>query len=263
MSRIAVVGLGSIGGSVALGSGARGWDRDEAVRERARRRGIAVAEDLAGALEGAELVVLAAPTGAIPGLLEDAARLAPDAVLTDCASLKRPVVAAAARLPQHARCVAGHPMAGGRAAGIDGADGALFRGRPWAIVRPARSDDDAVAAVERLVCSLGARPVPLEAERHDRLMTWISHLPLAVAAALARAASDGGGDDLARLAGPGLRDTTRLASTAEPLALELALADPGPLADAIDAVAGELRSASRELRAGDADALAAFLAGAR
>ena len=263
MSRTVVVGLGLIGGSIALGAGGRGYDRDPSVRERARRRGIGVEDDLAAALEGADLVVLAAPTAAIPDLIAEAARLAPGAVLTDGASLKRPIVAAAARLPERARFVGGHPMAGGRAPGIDGADAALFRGRPWAIVPTARSDDGAVETVEALVSSLGARPVRLDAERHDRAMTWISHLPLAVSAALARAVGAGGGEDVPSLAGPGLRDTTRLASTPEALALELGLADPAALAAAIEAVAAELGRAAAALRRRDAAAAAAFFAGAR
>jgi prephenate dehydrogenase len=253
MSRTAVVGLGLIGGSIALGARARGFDIDAAVRERARRRGVTVAERLPDALEGAELVVLAAPTAAIPALLAEAAAVAPEAVLTDAASLKRPVIEAAARLPETARCVGGHPMAGGRAPGIDGADPELFRGRAWAVVPTARSDEDAIARVEYLAHALGARPLRLDAERHDRAMTWISHLPLAVSAALARSASSGAGADLAALAGP----------TPEALAQELALANPEALADAVEAVAGELRELADALRRHDAAGVAAFFRGGR
>lgn len=260
MTHTAVVGLGLFGGSVALGTGARGWDRDADTLQRARRRGLDVAEDLASAVEGAGLVVLAAPTSEIAALLRLVAGLAPRAVLTDCASLKRPIVAAAADLPSTVRCVGGHPMAGGRASGIEGADAGLFRGRPWAIVPTARSDDAAIDSVEGLVRSLGARPVRLDAEAHDRAMTWISHLPLAVAAALTRAAVEGAGASLPSLAGPGLRDTTRLASTPEPLALELAMADPDALAAAIEAVRAELESVGAALRGADAEDLRQFLA---
>jgi prephenate dehydrogenase len=251
MSRTAVVGLGLIGGSIALACGARSFDADASTRERARRRGLDAAGDLASAVADADLVVLAVPTAAIPALLAEAARLAPGAVLTDCASLKRPIMDAAARLPERARFVGGHPMAGGRAPGIDGADAGLFRGRPWAIVPTSRSDAESVAAVEGLVGSVGARPVRLDAERHDRAMTWISHLPLAVSAALARAAESGGVADLSALAGPGFRDATRLAST------------PEALAAAIEAVAAELGLAAATLRRSDAPAAAAFFAGAR
>jgi prephenate dehydrogenase len=259
MSRTAVVGLGLIGGSIALGARARGFDADAAVRDRARRRGLDVADRLPDALEGAELVVLAAPTAAIPALLAEAAVIAPGAVLTDCASLKRPVVEAAARLPERSRCVGGHPMAGGRAPGIDGADPELFRGRPWAVVPTARSDEAALARVERLAASLGARALRLDAERHDRAMTWVSHLPLAASAALALATSRGAGADLAPLAGPGISDATRLAATPETLAMELALADPAALAAAIEALSSALSALASALRRGDAEALRALL----
>jgi len=263
MSRIAVVGLGMIGGSIALGARARGFDADAGVRDRARRRGLEVADRLPDALADAELVVLAAPTAAIPALLAEAAALAPRAVLTDAASLKRPVAEAALRLPEKSRCVGGHPMAGGGASGIDGADPGIFRGRPWAIVPTARSDEDALARVERLALSLGARPLRLDADRHDRAMTWISHLPLAASVALVLAASRGAGSNLAALAGPGIRDATRLASTPEALARELALADPEALAAAADAVARELGGLAEALRRGDAAALDAFFRAGR
>lgn len=258
MSRPAVVGLGLIGGSLALATGARGYDRDAGVRDRARARGIEAADSLEAAVAGASIVVTAVPTSLTPGLLRELSALAPEAVLTDTASLKKPIVEAAQTLPSGARFVGGHPMAGARRRGIEAAAPEIFRGRPWVLVRTARSDDDAVAVVSDLVRSIGARPVTLDADRHDRLMTWVSHLPHAVATALAGAAGAAVGDDLARFAGPGLLDTTRLAGQPVALALELALADPEALAGAVDAVSRELGRLSTALRRGDADAVRAF-----
>jgi len=259
MTRVAVAGLGLIGGSVALGARARGWDRDAEVRGEARRRGIDAGDSLADAVDGAELVVAAVPTAETPALLGEIARLAPRATLTDCASLKTPVVDAARNLPEAARLVAGHPMAGGRGRGVAGADPALFRGRPWALVRTTRSDDASFAEIEAFVRSLGARPFEIDASRHDRAMTWVSHLPLAVSAALARAATAGGGMDARELTGPGLLDATRLAGGPPALALELALAGEGrPLALAIEAVRDELARLASALSAGDARTLRAF-----
>lgn len=262
MSETAVVGLGLIGGSFALAAGARGYDSDPGVRARARARGIDAADSLEAAVAGARIVLTAVPTARTPELLRALSTLAPRAVLTDTASLKKPIVAAMAALPSGTRCVAGHPMAGARRRGIDAAAPEIFRGRPWVLVRTARSDDEAMAAVSDLAASIGARPVVLDAERHDRLMTWISHLPHAVASALAQAAGGAVGGDLARLAGPGLLDTTRLAGQPVPLALELALADPEALAAAIDAVSAELGRLSAALREGDADAVRALFEGA-
>jgi prephenate dehydrogenase len=259
MTRVAVVGLGLIGGSVALGARARGWDRDAAVRDKAHRRGIDAADSLTDAVDGAGLVVAAVPTTETAALLGEVARLAPRAILTDCASLKAPVVDAAGALPENARFVAGHPMAGGRGRGVAGSDPAIFRGRPWALVRTARSDDASFAVVAAFVRSLGAHPLEIDAARHDRAMTWVSHLPLAVSAALARAATGGGGVDARELAGPGLLDTTRLAGGPPALALELALAGDGrALALAIETVRDELGRLGSALSAGDAKALRAF-----
>jgi prephenate dehydrogenase len=260
MTRVAVVGLGLIGGSVALGARASGWDRDASVRNEARRRGIDAADSLADAVDGAGLVVVAVPTAETPALLAEIARLASRAILTDCASLKTPVVDAARALPEDARFVAGHPMAGGRGRGIAGSDPAIFRNRPWALVRTARSDDASFAAVDAFVRSLGARPLEIDAGRHDRAMTWVSHLPLAVSAALARAAARGAGPDAAALAGPGLLDATRLAAQPTALGLELALGDRNALVAALEAAAASLEDFTSALRKGDAEAIRALLA---
>lgn len=258
MSRPAVVGLGLIGGSFALATGARGYDRDADVRDRARARGIETADSLEAAVAGAHIVVTAVPTALTPELLRELSAIAPRAVLTDTASLKKPMVEAARTLRAGTRFVAGHPMAGARRRGIEAATPEIFRNRPWILVRTEKSNDESMALVCDLVLSIGARPITLDADRHDRLMTWVSHLPHAIATALAQATGAAAGDDLARLAGPGLLDTTRLAGQPVALALELALADPEALAGAIDAVCAELGKLSTALRGADADAVRAM-----
>jgi prephenate dehydrogenase len=258
VTRAAVVGLGLIGGALALALRARGYDRDASVRERARERGIDALDSLEEAAEGAGVVVTAVSTSETVALLSAIHRAAPRAVLTDTASLKRPVVEAARGLPAGARFVAGHPMAGSHRHGVEAASAELFHGRPWVLCPASRSDDAALEEVSALIRAAGARPVLLDADRHDRLMTWASHLPLAAAAALTRAARSGGGEDLRELAGPGLLDTTRLAGQRVSLALELALADPEALADAIDALGVRLSEISALLRRGDAVALQAY-----
>lgn len=251
MTRVAVVGLGLIGGSAALAFDAVGFDRDPGVRERARRRGISVADSLEDAVATAEVVVTAVPTAQTPALLREIAAVSPRALLTDTASLKRPMLAAAESLPAGSRFVGGHPMAGARRDGVEAADSRIFHARPWALVSTARSDPASLSAVAELVRGTGAKPVVLAAEQHDRLMTWISHLPHAVAVSLARAAAAQAGADLAPLAGPGFLDTTRIAGRRRELALELALADPEALARAIDAVRKELEGLATALRSGD------------
>ena len=249
--RVAVLGLGLIGGSAALALEARGYDRDAAARARARERGIDAVESLNEALNGAEIALLAVPTSETPSLLREAAATAPDVLFTDVASLKRWIAAAAEALPGKTCFVGGHPMAGSPMAGIAGARADLFQDRPWLVVPTDRSDVHSIAAIQELVRGIGARPAVIDAERHDALMTWASHLPHAVAAALARAVSTGVGSGVERIAGPGLLDATRIADTAPGLALELALAQPEALAAAIDTVRRDLDELSGSLRRGD------------
>ena len=258
MNRTAVAGLGLIGGSLALALGARGWDRDREACRRAREKGIYVAESLADALADAEVVFLAVSTAETPGLLRAAVSARPQALFSDCASLKVPVDRAAEALPPAARFVGGHPMAGSRTQGLAGADAGLFRGRPWALVPSARSDGAAVVRLGALLATIGAVPIVLGAERHDVAMTRVSHLPHAVSAALAAAVGAKASPDIVGLAGPGLLDTTRLAEAPLELLLELALADPRALADAAGDVAAELTALREALLAGDAAAVRAF-----
>lgn len=257
MTRVAVVGLGLVGGSIALAYQARGFDRDAAARAAARRFGIDSRDSLSAAVEGAEVVFAAVSTSDTPGLLVELAAVAPGALLTDTASLKKPIVDAARSLQEGVRFVAGHPMAGSHRRGVEAASADLFRGRPWALCRTARTDDAVLRELSGLLRAAGARPVPIDAADHDRLMTWMSHLPLAVASALTRAAAAGAGEDFG-LAGPGLLDSTRVAAQPAALALELALADTAGLAAAIDTVGGELGHLAEALRRGDTEAVRTF-----
>jgi prephenate dehydrogenase len=248
-----------IGSSAALGLAAGGWDRDERARDSARSRGINVRETLEEALDGARVVLLAVPTSEVAALLDRCASIRPEAIFSDCASLKVPIARAAGNLPQSVRFVGGHPMAGPGSHGLAAAEPAIFHGRPWILVPTPRSDDASIATLSELARSLGALPVVLDAERHDAAMTRVSHLPHLVAAALAAAAAPADSDPAAAsLAGPGLLDTTRLAEMSPVLLKELAMADPPALAAALEDVAGKLGEAARALRGGDEAALDAF-----
>jgi prephenate dehydrogenase len=148
--------------------------------------------DLADAVAGADLIVLAAPPQACLALLDELggparAALQPDAVVTDVASVKGPIVRRAADLTL--RFVGGHPMAGRETSGFDAADATLFRDRPWVVVPG--DDAPAVAAVERLARACLARVVRLDAAAHDLAVAGVSHLPLVVSAALVEAVAGG------------------------------------------------------------------------
>lgn len=178
--KVGVLGLGHIGGSVALASpGAVGWDADEGVREAAAASGVEIDESLAGA----DVVVVATPLAVthdvVGRLLRDAAPDGP--TVTDVASVKGPVVDAASG---HPRFVSSHPMAGTERSGWGAADSALFDGSPWLVLVPDAADLQRVAVVCRLALSLGARPVPIHPATHDRALATVSHLPHVLAAAL-------------------------------------------------------------------------------
>jgi prephenate dehydrogenase len=233
--RVAILGFGLIGGSLARAL-ATAADREawsvtawspagegtrQAVVDGVIERAAATAAE---ALEGAELVVIAAPPTATITLLERLgnglrAALEPDAVVTDVASTKGAIVAAATE--RGLRFVGGHPMAGRETSGYGSASADLFAGRPWVVVPTDPDDRAAIVTVETLAVASGARPVRMDAAEHDAVVAAISHLPLVVAAALVESvAGDAGADDgqaatdwptARQLAASGWRDTTRLA----------------------------------------------------
>jgi len=227
-SRIAFVGFGLIGGSIAAalrdaGSTATisAWTPDGRGPDEGLRRGLisAAAPSLEAAVEDAELVILAGPPLAIATALAEEASalrtgLGRDATVTDVASTKGRIIELAEGTSLN--FVGGHPMAGREMSGVAGASGTLFVDRPWVVVptRAAREVDvDRVAA---LAGATGARPIRMTAREHDAAVAAISHLPLVAAAALVEAVAmseDGAADwPLARaLAASGWSDMTRLA----------------------------------------------------
>lgn len=211
--RAAVIGVGLIGGSIAAGLRAMGWhvvghDADPDIAARSIQLGLIDSHDdsIASAIDGADLVVVAAPPKAT---IEIVASLTTDAVVMDVAGVKEAVVAVSGHLP---RFVGTHPMAGRETSGPEAASPALFSGASWVVVDGA--PEDAGAVVLEVVEGLGARPILMGAAQHDRAVALISHLPQVVASALlATAAADDASLDLA--AGS-FRDLTRVGAS-EPL----------------------------------------------
>jgi prephenate dehydrogenase len=222
---VAIAGLGLIGGSLAKAltrAGYRVIGVDAPARTRAARRAGAIAASVpsvAAAARDAGVLVLAAPPAANLRLLREAARAAsPALVITDVASVKRPIAAAARRL-RLARFVGGHPMAGRERSGFGASSADLFRGAPWILTPSAAGPRRVVARIAR---DVGARPVVVPEAAHDRAMAYLSHLPQVVAWALAAAArGDRVTARLLRLAGPGFRDMTRLAGSPRALWREI------------------------------------------
>jgi prephenate dehydrogenase len=255
--RVAIAGLGLIGGSAgiawrAAGHTVVGYARRPETRRLALERGAVdeVSETLAG-LAGAEVVVLAPPVLAVRELLAGLAPwLSPGAVVTDVASTKRCIERWAAELlPPGVAFVGGHPMAGKETAGLEHADGALFRDRTWCVVPPAGVDGAAVRAVTRLALDAGSRPLPLGAEEHDRAVAATSHLTFVVATALCETVVAGEHfREQAPVAGSGLRDTTRLASGDPLMHRDICLTNRDFLVKALEAYAERLGAVTALLR---------------
>ena len=215
--KVAIAGLGLIGGSIARGLSAAGHHvtglDDPRILQRARRAGAiaASAASVAEAAARADVVFLAAPPRANLRLLRALAAADHRAIVTDVGSVKRPICKEAIRL-RLARFVGGHPMAGSAAAGFAAAEAALFQGRSW-VLTPAAGQRPPRRLLT-LIRALGARPVVTTPADHDRTVAFLSHVPQIVAWALADAA---GADAVARrhlrIAGPAYRDMTRIADS--------------------------------------------------
>lgn len=273
VERLAIVGAGLIGASVALAAAGRGsrvavHDADPAVRRRAAEVGIpGVAASLADAVADAELVVVAVPSGAVAAVVMEVLALAPGAVVTDVAGLKAPVVDAVERGAatsgrDASRFVGGHPMAGSERSGPEAADAALFQGAAWVLTPTERTDDEALRRASAFVAGCGARALVLGPERHDELVAIVSHLPQLVASALVDTAAESVDelDALLAVAGPGFRDTTRVAAgDAAPWA-ELVLGNAPALVAALDALGARLAGLSGAIAAGRGEDVTALLA---
>jgi prephenate dehydrogenase len=242
--RIAIVGLGLVGGSIAFAA-RRAWpstrvvaiDRQAVLREGLSRRAIDVAADTLSAVADADLIVLAAPVRQNVALLRQvAAQAPPSAVITDVGGTKRAIVEAAAALP--VTFVGGHPLGGGARGGFEFATASLFTRRPWIFTPPDGEPRPAVReAVERLsafVTGLGAHPTLMSAADHDRLVALISHLPQLAATALMEVVGTTVAGTGLRLAGQGLVDTTRLASSPADVWRDICLTNADEIGRALD-----------------------------
>ncbi|HET8679067.1 MAG TPA: prephenate dehydrogenase [bacterium] len=212
---VAVIGLGLIGGSLALrfrAAGARvlGTDVDPEATALARRRGaIDDGGDDLSIAGTADLVIVATPLEQIVRVgLAVARHMRTGAILTDVGSVKAPIVSAiTASLRAGVSFVGGHPMAGTEGSGMQKADDALLEGRPFLLTPTARTAPDAVDALQEGVRRIGMRPVVLDPVQHDELVAQVSHLPYLLSLALQRATAD----DARSIAGPGFEDMTRVA----------------------------------------------------
>jgi len=255
--RVAIVGLGLVGGSIAgalrrRGSHILGIDRDPAARRVAADRGLIDrgSASLQKLPPDIEAVILAVPVLSILQLLETVDALAPpDALLIDTGSVKAPVVELMAKLPGAGRAVGGHPIAGKAESGAAAADPDLFCHRPFVIVPSDRTDAAAMDAARLLIGALDAIPEVMDAASHDEVLARTSHLPQMVASALALSLDPG--DE--RVAGPGLRDMTRLAGSDVRVWRDIFLANRHNVKAAADNFIGQLEELVRVVGDGEAE----------
>lgn len=269
MRRIAIVGFGLIGGSLALALRRSGGIHVTAIdrapvlaRAEAKHAAdellpLEEAEGMQRALENADITVLAVPVGTIVRLLPWS--LTHARVVTDCGSTKREIAHAAAEHARGASFVPGHPMAGLPDGGIENARGDLFEGRTW-IVCPERSEVGARAAVMEMIALTGAHVVELSPDAHDRAVAITSHLPQLVASGL-YALAEG---ENARLAmGPAFERATRGAGGLESMWSDIFETNADEVARAADALSQELAKVAAGLRSSPPDLQAALAVLAR
>ncbi|MEA3344673.1 MAG: prephenate dehydrogenase [Chloroflexota bacterium] len=240
-SRIAIVGLGLMGGSLAaalsesktcsrvVGIARRQWSIDQASQRRWIDHGTL---DLRRGVNGADIVVLATPVRTIIQLI---GRIGPwlneECLLMDVGSTKREIISAMEGLPPGVEPVGGHPMCGKEVSGLEAAEPDLYEGAPFILTPLERTSPAALVLAQELVRAVGAHPLILDAELHDRLVGAVSHLPYLVAAALVQTAEGVGDERVWRLAASGFRDTSRLASSDVDMMRDILLTNRGVMVD--------------------------------
>jgi prephenate dehydrogenase len=258
-AKIGIVGLGLIGGSIALAAREL-WpaslviavDNKDVLETAMRLHAVDVAADDLIVLAEADIVILAAPVRQNLAILEQLdENVHQAAVITDTGSTKREIVEAAGKLPPRFTFVGGHPLGGAAKSGLEHARPDLFKGRPW-LFTPA--DDRSGASLEKLlafVTALGAEPRVVTARAHDRLLAFLSHLPQLTASALMQVVGEAVGTDGLALAGRGLVDTTRLASSQPEIWKDITATNADEVAVALDTFISLLQELRDDLGRGE------------
>ncbi len=269
---VTVVGLGLMGASLCLDLTRRQLCRE--VRGVARRidtvlqafHSQAVDEatnDLHTGVLGADIVILATPVRSIvETLAEIGPQVWPGALVMDMGSTKAEIVRAMQELPAGVQPVGGHPMCGKESAGFEAAVEGLYVNAPWVLSPLPRTSPEALELASELARAVGARPLVLEAERHDHMVASISHLPYLVASALVAAVADNAEADPAlwRLAAGGFRDTSRVAASDTAMFLDILMTNRREVLAQVEAMGRHLDELHELLARGDEAGLCAKLA---
>ena len=276
LKRVAVIGVGLVGGSFALAlrrAGVSttivGVDRDSQALERAAALGVidTAAESVSEATQGADLVVVAVPVRSIGPVLHDVSlALEPNAAVTDVGSTKTEVVEVArGELRQHfPRFVPGHPIAGREASGVDAASAELFKGARVVLTPAKETAHDAIDLVRACWEAAGGRVAMLPAEDHDRIFAAVSHLPHLLSFALvSELASRANSAELFGFAAGGFRDFTRIAASSPEMWRDIALQNREALLEELDRYGARLAVFRELVEKGDGPGLQRLMAEAR
>jgi len=251
--RIAIVGLGLIGGSIAFGA-RKAWpsthvlgiDRQAVLDEAVARRAIHDAGTELAAVAGADLIVLAAPVRQNVELLHQVLpHAAPGAVITDVGGTKRSIVGAAQTISTDVTFVGGHPLGGGARGGFEFATAGIFSRRPWIFTPDQTTPANATSRLFGFARGLGAVPTTMSAADHDRLLAVLSHLPQLTVSALMQVVGSEATEKGLTLAGQGLVDSTRLASSPASVWRDICATNADAIGAALDLMIerlGELRA---------------------
>jgi prephenate dehydrogenase len=252
--RIAIIGLGLIGGSIGLALKQASWRGAEIIGYARRRETGSLAlksgavdkveSNLRNVVKGADIVIIAAPVLTIKDIFEQIApELSDDSIVTDTASTKMQVMQwAVKKLPSRISFVGGHPMAGKEISGIRAANADLFHNCIYCLTPLPKTKPAAVRTVKDMVKKLGAVPIVIGAEEHDRLVAGVSHLPLLLSVALVSATTKNPSwQQMSRLAASGYRDLTRLASGNPEVNAHICLSNQAAIVSWIDAFIDELQ----------------------
>ncbi|MGZ6367187.1 MAG: prephenate dehydrogenase [Ktedonobacteraceae bacterium] len=252
MEKLAVLGLGLIGGSLGLAlqragvaKHISGYDSNRSSTYHAWKMGAIteICDKAENAVEEADMVILATPILAMRELLERIApRLKHGVLVTDTASTKVQILNwAISSLPAHVMFVGGHPMAGRELSGIKAADAGLFEGCAYCLIPAGHGSTEGLGHLSEIVMKFGAHPLILDADRHDRLVAGISHLPFVLSSVLVqclRKKENWG--ELTSLAAGGFRDMSRLAAGSPTMYRDICITNKEEVLIWIDALASEL-----------------------
>jgi prephenate dehydrogenase len=261
---VAIVGTGLMGASVALAARRRGdtvvgWDVDpDALAAAVAREALEPAASLEDAVRDADLVVVAAPIAALPAQVEAVLAAPGDATVMDVGSTKASVVAAAGGSP---RFVGSHPICGSESRGAENATSGLFEGATWFLTPVAHTDADRHRLVHGFISDVGATPVAIDADAHDRLVAMTSHVPHVLANIVANQTGEArveGHEPLAH-AGGSLRDMTRIAGANPRIWVDIFLDNAQAIRGALAEHRRRIEQVESALEQGDAGFLARWI----